>query len=216
MALPTREELLAHVEFRFRELAPEAPVSLDSNDPAHATMIRQWHQAHHEVLSKMTDEAFFGFFPQAPARLDPASPEHATFIEYWNDIAAQIDGRSGRYNCSNPTGSAASASTADAESGGEQEEIGSNLAGRCRMTLARLQPISCIAGLEIRTHATPLYTSMFRADDTLIANPHLYGAPASDNPALVIRRDDAPELWHDHLLAFQRVWNTAHRIRTET
>ena len=84
------------------------------------------------------------------------------------------------------------------------------------MTLARLQPISCIAGLEIRTHATPLYTSMFRADDTLIANPHLYGAPASDNPALVIRRDDAPELWHDHLLAFQRVWNTAHRIRTET
>jgi transcriptional regulator with XRE-family HTH domain len=99
---------------------------------------------------------------------------------------------------------------------GEQEEIGSNLAGRCRMTLARLQPISGIAGLEIRTHATPLYTSMFRADDTLIANPHLYGAPASDNPALVIRRDDAPELWHDHLLAFQRVWNTAHRIRTET
>ena len=99
---------------------------------------------------------------------------------------------------------------------GEQEEIGSNLAGRCRMTLARLQPISGIAGLEIRTHATLLYTSMFRADDTLIANPHLYGAPASDNPALVIRRDDAPELWHDHLLAFQRVWNTAHRIRTET
>ena len=99
---------------------------------------------------------------------------------------------------------------------GEQEELGSNLAGRCRMTLARLQPISGIAGLEIRTHATLLYTSMFRADDTLIANPHLYGAPASDNPALVIRRDDAPELWHDHLLAFQRVWNTAHRIRTET
>lgn len=123
MALPTREELLAHVEFRFRELAPEAPVSLDPNNPAHATMIRQWHQAHHEVLSKLADEAFFAFFPQAPARLDPANPEHATFIEYWNDIAAQIDGRSGRYNWSNPTASAASASTADAESGGEQEEI---------------------------------------------------------------------------------------------
>ncbi len=125
MALPTREELLAHVEFRFRELAPEAPVSLDSNDPAHATMIRQWHQAHHEVLSKLTDEAFFGIFPQAPARLDPATPEHATFIEYWNDIAAQIDGRSGRYNWSNATASTTSASTANAEAdtGVEQEEI---------------------------------------------------------------------------------------------
>lgn len=57
---------------------------------------------------------------------------------------------------------------------------------------------------------------MFRADATLIANPHLYGAPASDNPALVIRADDAPELWHDHLLAFQRVWDSAQPLRTAT
>lgn len=99
---------------------------------------------------------------------------------------------------------------------GEQEEIGSNLAGRCRMTLARLQPLSGTTGLEIRSHTTPLYTSMFRADGTLIANPHLYGAPASDNPTLVIRADDAPELWHDHLLAFQRVWDTAQPLRTAT
>lgn len=106
-------------------------------------------------------------------------------------------------------------SEAVAERGGE-EEIGSNLAGRCRMTLARLQPLSTTAGLEIRIHTTPLYTSMFRADDTLIANPHLYGAPASDNPALVIRADDAPELWHDHLVAFERVWDTAQPIRTGT
>ena len=68
-------------------------------------------------------------------------------------------------------------STAVAQRGAE-EQIGSSLAGRCRMTLARLQPLVGTAGLEIRTHTTPLYTSMFRADDTLIANPHLYGAPA--------------------------------------
>jgi transposase InsO family protein len=49
---------------------------------------------------------------------------------------------------------------------------------------------------------------MFRADNTLIANPRLYGAPASDNPALVIRRDDAPELRRDHQLSFERVWDT--------
>lgn len=99
---------------------------------------------------------------------------------------------------------------------GAEEQIGSSLAGRCRMTLARLQPLVGTAGLQIRTHTTPLYTSMFRADDTLIANPHLYGAPASDNPAIVIRRDDAPELWHDHQAAFERVWNTARPVRTST
>jgi hypothetical protein len=99
---------------------------------------------------------------------------------------------------------------------GEEEQIGSSLAARCQMTLARLQSLVDAAGLEIRTHATPLYTSMFRADDTLIANPHLYGAPASDNPAIFIRRDDAPELWRDHQLAFERVWNTARPIHTRT
>jgi hypothetical protein len=57
---------------------------------------------------------------------------------------------------------------------------------------------------------------MFRVDDTLIANPHLYGAPASDNPAIFIRRGDAPELWRDHHLAFERVWNTARPIHTRT
>ena len=97
---------------------------------------------------------------------------------------------------------------------GEEEQIGSSLAARCHMTLARLQSLVDAAGLEIRAHATPLYTSMFRADDTLIANPHLYGAPASDNPAIFIRRDDAPELWRDHQLAFERVWNTACPIQT--
>ena len=71
MALPTREELLSHVEFRFRELAPDEPVRLDPNEPSQQAMIRQWHQAHHEVLSKFTDATFFGYYPDAPARLDP-------------------------------------------------------------------------------------------------------------------------------------------------
>jgi hypothetical protein len=96
---------------------------------------------------------------------------------------------------------------------GQEEGIRAALAARCQMTLTRLQPLSSTSGLEIRTHTTPLYTSMFRADDTLIANPHLYGAPASDNPAIVIKRDDAPNLWNDHRLAFERVWESAHPIQ---
>lgn len=126
MTLPTREDFLSHVEFRFRELAPDAPVRLDPNDLAHQTMIRQWHQAHHEVLSAMTDTAFFAFFPSAPARLDPADPEHATLIENWKDIASQIDsGRPGRYDWSNSTQPEASSSvtaTAVAHEHAQQEQ----------------------------------------------------------------------------------------------
>ena len=126
MALPTREELLSHVEFRFRELAPDAPVRLDPNEPSHQAMIRQWHQAHHEVLSKFTDETFFGYYPDAPARLDPADPGHATYIEYWKDIAEQIDGRPGRYDWSHGSIVAtipATAPTTQDDPGADEEEI---------------------------------------------------------------------------------------------
>ena len=103
MALPTREEMLAQVDVRFRELAPGAPATLNTEDPSQATMIQQWHQAHHEVLSKLTDEAFFSVYPNAPEHLDPAQADHGVYIDYWNDIAAQIDGKPGRYDWSSAT-----------------------------------------------------------------------------------------------------------------
>jgi hypothetical protein len=103
MALPTRDELLAQVDVRFRELAPTAPARLDPNDSSHAEMIQMWWEVYHEVLSKMTDEAFFTFFPNAPAQLDPADSNQATLVEYWKDIAAQISGEPGRHNWSNAT-----------------------------------------------------------------------------------------------------------------
>jgi hypothetical protein len=100
MALPTRNQLLTQIDARYRELYPSAPAQLDPNNPSHAEMIREWWEAHHEILRKLTDEAFFGFYPDAPERLDPADPSHATYIEYWNDIAAQIDGIPGRHDWS--------------------------------------------------------------------------------------------------------------------
>jgi hypothetical protein len=109
--------MLARVDARFREVAPTAPAHLDPNNPAHAGLVQQWYAAHHEVLSKMTDEVFVSFYPHSPASLDPTDPAAATLIEYWKDIAAQIDsGRPGRYDWSG----AATSAAADAA---ESEEI---------------------------------------------------------------------------------------------
>ena len=69
MALPTHDEMLAKVDVRFRELAPTAPPHLDPNDPSHTAMIQQWHQAHHEVLSTLTNEAYFSHFRTPRLRL---------------------------------------------------------------------------------------------------------------------------------------------------
>jgi hypothetical protein len=41
----------------------------------------------------------------------------------------------------------------------------------------------------------------------------LEGSPLTSLTSLA---DDAPELWRDHQLAFERVWNTARPIQTRT
>lgn len=93
---------------------------------------------------------------------------------------------------------------------GVEEGIGDALAGRCRLTLSRLAPIHDLDGVEIRTHSTPLYVSMFFMDDTLYANHHILGSPAGDNPVIVIPRDLDPEVWESYTNSFEHIWVGAH------
>lgn len=94
---------------------------------------------------------------------------------------------------------------------GIEEGIGDALAGRCRLTLSRLAPLHAVDGIEIRTHATPLYVSMFFIDDTLYANHHILGSPAGDNPVVEIPRDADAELWETYSQSFDHVWSNAQR-----
>jgi hypothetical protein len=103
MALPTRDDLLRNVDTRFRERLPDAPARLDPKDSSQAEMIDIWWEVYHQVLSQMTDEAFFSFFPNAPDHLDPNDPNQADLVVYWKDIAAQISGEPGHHNWSNAT-----------------------------------------------------------------------------------------------------------------
>jgi hypothetical protein len=54
-----------------------------------------------------------------------------------------------------------------------------------------------------------LYTSLFRYDDEIMANPHAYGEPASANPTLHLRRLDGGQIAEHYLGCFERVWDTA-------
>jgi lambda repressor-like predicted transcriptional regulator len=92
---------------------------------------------------------------------------------------------------------------------GMEESIGSSLAGRCALTLDRLSPVAELDGVEIRVHGTPLYASIFRVDDTLVANHHIFGSPASDNPAIVLTRDRDVELWENYRTSFEKIWARA-------
>lgn len=95
---------------------------------------------------------------------------------------------------------------------GIEEGIGDALAGRCRLTLSRLAPLHDLEGVEIRTHATPLYVSMFFFDDTLYANHHILGSPAGDNPVVEIPRDADAELWENYTTSFEQIWSGARAV----
>ena len=76
---------------------------------------------------------------------------------------------------------------------GEEEGIGDAVAIKSRNAVQLYAPLAQVEGVEVRLHATTLYTSIYRVDDEMIANPHVLGLPAAQSPALHLRRSAAGE-----------------------
>lgn len=92
---------------------------------------------------------------------------------------------------------------------GEEEGIGDSVMARTRNSVELLAPHVQTPGLQVRTHQTTLYTSIFRVDDAAIINFHVYGSPGRDNPVMVFSRAEEPRLWATFEDAFTRVWDQA-------
>ncbi|NYI97380.1 transcriptional regulator with XRE-family HTH domain [Streptomonospora nanhaiensis] len=92
---------------------------------------------------------------------------------------------------------------------GDEEGIGSAMAAKVRNALVLYKPLMSIDGIEIRQHGTVLYNSVFRADNRMLINQHIYGAPASATPVLVIDGDTEPELFATYINSFEHTWNGA-------
>lgn len=89
---------------------------------------------------------------------------------------------------------------------GTEEGIGEFLQSRIRLTLTYLLPAGAAGGVQIRSHSTVLYNSMYRFDDDLLVNSHAYGAPAPQNPVLHLRRVPGGRLFDHYVRSFERVW----------
>jgi hypothetical protein len=59
--------------------------------------------------------------------------------------------------------------------------------------------------VEIRLHDTPLYNSIYRFDDDMLINTHVYGILAAYTPVLRIRRVDGA-YFNTYLESFNQVW----------
>ncbi|MGW5017051.1 XRE family transcriptional regulator [Streptomyces cacaoi] len=89
---------------------------------------------------------------------------------------------------------------------GREEGIGDALGAKIRASLTYYRPLLPEEGGEVRLHDTTLYNSLFRYDDNLMVNPHIWGQPASANPMFHLKRLDATGWFDSYAQSFDAVW----------
>lgn len=92
---------------------------------------------------------------------------------------------------------------------GALEGIGDALASKIRNVIVLYQPLRGMDGVEIRLHSTVLYNSIYRADEELLVNSHVYGVPASQAPVMHLRQVSGGTMVTTYLESFDRVWSEA-------
>lgn len=90
------------------------------------------------------------------------------------------------------------------------EGIGRNtISAKIDHALAFFKPLAEAPGVEIRTHDTVLYNSIYRFDDEMIVNPHVFGKLAAHAPAMHLRSLAAGDLFSTYADSFDAVWGGA-------
>lgn len=92
---------------------------------------------------------------------------------------------------------------------GCEEGIGDALAAKIRASLTYYRRLLTEERCEVRLHDTTLYSSLFRYDDDLLVNPHIFGQPASANPVLHLKRGSADGWFARYTEGFEAVWASA-------
>jgi transcriptional regulator with XRE-family HTH domain len=87
-----------------------------------------------------------------------------------------------------------------------EARIGGAVAGRVAAVLTAYEPLT--DQVEIRLHDTPLYNSIYRFDDHMLINTHVYGILAAYTPVLHLRRVDGA-YFNTYLESFDQVWANA-------
>lgn len=92
---------------------------------------------------------------------------------------------------------------------GREEGIGDTLAAKIRASLTYYRSLPSERGCAVRLHDTTLYTSMFRYDDHLLVNPHVWGQPASANPVMHLKKAETNGWFDNYAQSFDAVWAAA-------
>ncbi len=92
---------------------------------------------------------------------------------------------------------------------GADEGIDDTMAAKIRNAIVLYRPLRNVERVEFRVHRTVLYNSIYRADDQVLVNTHIYNFPASQAPVLHLRRVAGGDMVTTYLESFDRVWDGA-------
>jgi transcriptional regulator with XRE-family HTH domain len=92
---------------------------------------------------------------------------------------------------------------------GHDEGIDEAIAGKVRKAIILFRPLLEIENVEIRLHGTILYNSIYRADEQVLVNTHIYGMMASNAPAFHLRKIPGGDMVSTYLESFEHVWDIA-------
>ncbi|QFU94074.1 hypothetical protein YIM_44715 [Amycolatopsis sp. YIM 10] len=87
------------------------------------------------------------------------------------------------------------------------ENTPGGLEGRIQLMRRYLSDVVDLDGVEVRTHGTILYNSIYRFDDELLVNGHAHGALAGQSPVLHLKRIPSGQMWQHYMRSFERVWS---------
>ncbi len=93
---------------------------------------------------------------------------------------------------------------------GREERLDEGLIGRIRMALAYYRPLVDVEGVTFHLHATALYNSIFRYDDQMLVNQHIYGTYGYLAPILHLRQVEGTDLFDTYMRSFERVWEDSY------
>lgn len=92
---------------------------------------------------------------------------------------------------------------------GADEGIDDTMAAKIRNAMVLYKPLRGIGGIQFRLHRTVLYNSIYRADDQLLVNTHIYNFPTTQAPVLHLRRVAGGDMVTTYLDSFAHVWDQA-------
>jgi transcriptional regulator with XRE-family HTH domain len=90
---------------------------------------------------------------------------------------------------------------------GADEGIGDAMAGKVRNVLAFYEPLRDVPGIAVHFHRTTLYNSIYRFDDEMLVNSHIFSFPAAHAPVMHLRRLSGGDLFDTYADSFDRVWS---------